>query len=172
MKSSQVKQGLRALTLLLALVLVASTTWFAAPLSAQAEDSVLTLSAASTVVSETGDGKTRSNAPPNPGEKVGVKVTISPAPTSGTKYLGCNLRAADGGTADMDDYFIPAKGKAIKADGDWKETFNFWVIDDAVDDDDETLVLEAFCTSVPAGDPPAGGRRRPANDPAHLHHHR
>ena len=116
---------------------------------------VLTLSADSTAVSEDPAASIESNAPDNPGEKVTVTVTLDPAPTGGNRYEDCNLRAAaTGSSAGADDYFIPAKGKHLIARFGWTQTFNFWVIDDAFDDDDETLVLEAFCTGLSAGNPP------------------
>ena len=116
---------------------------------------VLTLSADSTAVSEDPAASIESNAPDNPGEKVTVTVTLDPAPTGGNRYEDCNLRAAaTGSSAGADDYFIPAKGKHLIARFGWTQTFNFWVIDDALDDDDETLVLEAFCTGLSAGNPP------------------
>ena len=116
---------------------------------------VLTLSADSTAVSEDPAASIESNAPDNPGEKVTVTVTLDPAPTGGNRYEDCNLRAAaTGSSAGVDDYFIPAEGKHLIKRFGWTQTFNFWVIDDALDDDDETLVLEAFCTGRSAGNPP------------------
>ena len=56
--------------------------------------------------------------------------------------------------SDITDYFVPTDTKHIIARFDWTQTFTVWVIDDEVDDDDETLTFEAFCKGRSAGNPP------------------
>ena len=115
----------------------------------------LILSAASTAVSEDPDTEPVSGAPANAGQSVAVTVTVAPPPASGTGYTGCNIRAvAADTTAGATDYSLPASGLDIRAVDSWSKTFTFWVLDDTEDDDDETLVLEAFCTGRDTGAPP------------------
>ena len=115
----------------------------------------LALSAAATAVTEDPDAEPVSGAPANAGQSVAVTVTVIPAPPSGTSYTGCNIRAvAADTTAGTTDYSLPTSGGTIAAIDSWSKTFIFWVIDDTEDDDDETLVLEAFCTGRDTAAPP------------------
>ena len=116
---------------------------------------VLTLSPSAAMAGEDPDAQPIGGAPANAGGSVAVTVTVVPAPASGTRYSGCNIRAvATGTTAGPTDYHITASGRAIRAVESWAESFTFWVIDDTDDDDDETLILEAFCTGSAPNNPP------------------
>ncbi len=113
----------------------------------------LTLSAPSTQVNETGDPGP--DAPANAGARVEVTVQVVPALPSGAEYTGCNVRAVeDGTTAGLDDYAIDAQDRAIRAVDAWTQTFVFWALKDTVDEEEETLVLEAFCAGEDANAPP------------------
>ena len=115
----------------------------------------LILSAVATEVSEDPDAQPIAGAPANAGQSVAVTATVTPAPISGTRYSGCNIRAAaTGNTADAADYHIPTRGRAIRAVESWAETFTFWVLDDTEAEEEETLVLEAFCTGAAPNAPP------------------
>ena len=97
------------------------------------DEPTITLSATDTVVAE------------NVGS-VTVTMTLAHAPSSGI-YTGCGVRGISGnsGTAtETDDYTLPVNDKSL-SNAALSVGVNLNIVDDSIDDDNETIIIEGYC---------------------------
>ena len=88
--------------------------------------------------------------------RVRATLTLSNPPDSG-KYTGCGLRLAPGGTAAAADVEFLAANKSLKPGNGWSaaDARLLRIIDDALAEGDESLIVEAHCSGGDAGMVPA-----------------
>ena len=85
--------------------------------------------------------------------EVKVRLALRPRPAAGN-YSGCRLRLSAGGTADASDVTFSGRRKLTPANG-WSGQAGLMAItDDALDEGDETLVVEGHCASSANGADP------------------
>ena len=88
--------------------------------------------------------------------EVQVRLTLEDPPETG-RYTGCKVRMATGGTAAAADVTFKNQ-KKLRSDAvpPWTARAKLMaIVDDEVAEDDETLVIEGYCSNSQAGtDPP------------------
>ena len=85
---------------------------------------------------------------------VRVRMTLANPPSSG-KYTGCRVRLAGGSGADAADVEFMNQ-KKLRADGatPWSAEAKFLkIVDDALEEGAETLLVEGYCTASAGADP-------------------
>ena len=84
-----------------------------------------------------------------------ITMTLENPPSQG-RYIQCGVRPLDGnpGTATSDDYTLPHNDKRLRVNGNWTANVELTIIDDTIDDNDETINLVGYCANSELGASP------------------